>query len=209
MIAIRSLQHYLYCPHRWGMLYLDGQWQDNAFTVMAGQVHERVHAEKVLKQTARTSSFGGVTVYSDMLGIYGKADLVEFVKDTNGIIIQGLDGRYSVNIVEYKPTQPKMPSVADRIQLYAQCRCAAEIFKCQPKAYLYYADVRRRTLVSFTEEDEKLLLKLVAEIDSFTEKQSAPPPVYGKKCNGCSLADSCMPRVKAGGVKAMIMGANE
>ena len=29
--TIRSIQHYLYCPHRWGSLKLDKAWAENFF----------------------------------------------------------------------------------------------------------------------------------------------------------------------------------
>ena len=30
-IAIRSIQHYMYCPHRWGLLEIDKAWAENFF----------------------------------------------------------------------------------------------------------------------------------------------------------------------------------
>lgn len=45
-IAIRSIQHYLYCPHRWGLLEIDKAWAENIFVTKANLMHKRVHDPK-------------------------------------------------------------------------------------------------------------------------------------------------------------------
>ena len=35
-IAIRSIQHYMYCPHRWGLMEIDRAWAENAFVTFIG-----------------------------------------------------------------------------------------------------------------------------------------------------------------------------
>ena len=42
-ITIRSIQHYLYCPHRWGLLEIDKAWAENFFVTKANLMHDRVH----------------------------------------------------------------------------------------------------------------------------------------------------------------------
>ena len=42
-ISIRSIQHYLYCPHRWGLIEIDRAWAENYFVTKANLMHERVH----------------------------------------------------------------------------------------------------------------------------------------------------------------------
>ena len=42
-IAIRSIQHFMYCPHRWGLLEIDQAWAENVFVTKANLLHERVH----------------------------------------------------------------------------------------------------------------------------------------------------------------------
>ena len=42
-ITIRSIQHYLYCPHRWGLLEIDKAWEENIFVTKANLMHKRVH----------------------------------------------------------------------------------------------------------------------------------------------------------------------
>lgn len=45
-IAIRSIQHYLYCPHRWGLLEIDKAWEENIFVTKANLMHKRVHDQR-------------------------------------------------------------------------------------------------------------------------------------------------------------------
>lgn len=33
-ISIRSLQHFLYCPHRWGLLEIGKVWAENYFVTI-------------------------------------------------------------------------------------------------------------------------------------------------------------------------------
>ena len=42
-ITIRSIQHYLYCPHRWGLMEIDKAWAENVYVTKANLMHERVH----------------------------------------------------------------------------------------------------------------------------------------------------------------------
>lgn len=56
MIPIRALQHYSYCPHRWGVLYMDGAWSENACTVKANVLHQRVDGGGMLDSGKGTGS---------------------------------------------------------------------------------------------------------------------------------------------------------
>jgi len=195
MIEIRALQHFLYCPHRWEMLYLEDMWQENALTVNADLVHSRVHNEKLLSSYRGRISLGSVTLYSQKYGIYGKADCMELVPEQNGVHIVGFEGTYKILLVEYKPTQRKSGvSPADRLQLYAQTVCARELFSGAIASYIYYADTKKRVKIEFDGNDEVLLKTIVAQIETYAKNGIIPPPEYGKKCSGCSLYERCMPK---------------
>ena len=207
MIPIRAIQHYAYCPHRWGLLYQEGMWAENAFTVQGDLLHERVHREKLLAKSGAGLSFGGMSLYSGTRGIYGKADLIELVRDRDGVSIAGLPGRYLVRLIEYKPTSPKTEvHPADRLQVYAQYCCARELFGERVEAYFYFADTRRRIALSFGGEDEAVLLRVLEEIRTAQENGEIPPIRIQKGCSGCSMTDRCMPRVSGIGVRDAIRG---
>ena len=201
MIPIRALQHYLYCPHRWGMLYMNDAWSDNAFTVKADIMHQRVDGGGLLDSGKGIKKFGDITVYDEQLGIYGKADCLELSES---------GGATHVKIVEYKPTMPgNGPALSDRLQVYAQYRCVKRLFDGEISAYIYYSDVRRRVKIDFDSEDEELLLSTVGKIKEAIREEKIPLPVKSDKCNGCSLEDACMPRIRGRNVKAMILEENE
>ena len=43
-VNIRAIQHFLYCPRRFGLLEINGDWAENASVVRANIIHEHVHS---------------------------------------------------------------------------------------------------------------------------------------------------------------------
>lgn len=206
MVEIRALQHFLYCPHRWELLYIEGLWRDNALTINSELAHSRVHNEKLLNSFRGKISLGNITLYSYNYGIYGKADCLELAPDKNGVLINGYEGKYKIALVEYKPTQRKSGiSPADRLQLYAQKVCAEELFSTEAEAFIYYADVKKRVKAEFDGSDDELLRSTVKAIEECMENETVPPAEYGKKCSGCSLYERCMPKNKKFSAKEDIL----
>ena len=81
-IAIRSIQHYMYCPHRWGLLEIDKAWAENFFVTKANLLHERVH-DPEKNYTARGKKvFTAVPVYNDREehNLYGVTDCLELTE---------------------------------------------------------------------------------------------------------------------------------
>ncbi|MEG0894264.1 MAG: CRISPR-associated endonuclease Cas1 [Oscillospiraceae bacterium] len=39
-VKIRDIQHFLYCPHRWGLLNIDCAWAENYYVVKANLLHD-------------------------------------------------------------------------------------------------------------------------------------------------------------------------
>jgi CRISPR-associated exonuclease Cas4 len=204
-IAIRELQHYLYCPHRWGLLYKDEAWQDNALTVMSTISHTNVHSGKTLFSTKNKIVLSDVSVYDDELDIYGKTDCLELYADNNGIEVEGFDGKYKIVVVEYKPTQPKdSPTLSDKLQLYAQKVCIDKYFSTDTDAYFYYFDTKKRVKAQFCEEGE-VLKNVIAEINKWRDGKDNPPAEYSAKCDGCSLKNKCMPHCSPVDIKQIIL----
>ncbi|MCI8631807.1 MAG: Dna2/Cas4 domain-containing protein, partial [Firmicutes bacterium] len=129
-ITIRSIQHYLYCPHRWGLLEVGRVWSENAFVVKANIMHERVHgSENSYTPYKGRKVYTAVKVYNDKpeYGIYGVTDCIE------------TDEKQNICIVEYKPTKPKTSdyNFEDLMQVFAQKICVDYIFKCDCDAVIY------------------------------------------------------------------------
>ena len=64
-ITIRSIQHFMYCPHRWGLLEIDKAWAENFFVTRANLMHERVHDPDREYTTKSKKVFTAVPVYHD------------------------------------------------------------------------------------------------------------------------------------------------
>lgn len=211
MINIRTIQHYMYCPRRFGLLEINRDWAENAFVVKANILHNNVHSGKHKHSGSTKIELSSIAVYNDELDIYGVIDCVEFIKLSNGVYIEGLDNKYSVNIIEYKPTQPKTGAIreTDAIQVYAQKVCADYLWKCNSNGYIYYCDTRKRVRLPFDEEKEKYsstLNKLTTEMKQIMESGIIPDRKRGQKCSGCSIQDICIPQNKPYSVRSIIEG---
>lgn len=183
-INIRSIQHYLYCPHRWGLLEVDRAWAENYFVVKANLLHERAHsAEKYLSRGRRV--YTSVKVWNDEYGLFGVVDCFEEV-----------NGKFT--IVEYKPTMPKSAQYLeeDVMQVFCQKLCVDSIFCCDCGAEIYYANTRKRVVLPMKELYEMYCSKLLSVLKQMRELSRAgqiPPIVRGQNCSGCSMKDMCLP----------------
>ena len=202
-IAIRSIQHYMYCPHRWGLLEIDKAWAENGFVTKANLMHERVHNPENTYTARGKRIFTSVPLYQDEepYNLYGVADCLELVSDKTGVSINGSEETYQICIVEYKPTKPKNQEFRedDLLQVFAQKICVDNIFGGDCQGVIYYADAKKRVTLpikeNFAEYDEKLKC-LLAEMRAYLREGKIPPIRKGQKCSGCSMKDLCMPSIK-------------
>lgn len=202
-ITIRSIQHYLYCPHRWGLLEIDKAWAENFFVTKANLMHDRVHNPDKSYTMRGKKVFTSVPVYNDFdqYNLYGITDCLELTKDKRGVTINGSEEKYHVCIVEYKPTKPKNLEYRDDdlLQVFAQKICVDYVFGCDCDGVIYYADVKKRIDLplkeNFMEYDIRLKNVLV-EMRRNLESGHIPGIRKGQKCSGCSMKDLCMPSIK-------------
>lgn len=196
-ISFRSLQHYLYCPHRWGLMEIDRAWSENFFVVKANTLHDRVHSGECYSLRGK-KTYTNVDLWNDELGIIGKSDCIEESEDC-------------LCIVEYKPTKPKAEIIRheDAMQIFAQKLCADAIFNTDCTAQIYYADVKRRFDVSFDSSFSSELAEITSEMRRYIAHGEIPPIRKKQNCNGCSMKDMCMPQVmkkkQSQSVKAAVM----
>ena len=202
-IAIRELQHYMYCPHRWGLMEIDRAWAENAFVTKANLMHERVHDPDRHYCSRGKRVFTSVPVYNDLeeYNLYGITDCLELKEDKHGVSVDGSIEKYHITIVEYKPTKPKKQNYheEDLIQVYAQKLCVDYVFGGDCDAVLYYADVKKRTVLPLREnfiEYNYRLKDLLTEMRDFRKRGIIPKIRKGQKCSGCSMRDLCMPQIK-------------
>lgn len=198
-INIRSIQHFMYCQRRWGLLEINNDWAENVLVVKANLLHENVHSKEHDYSSKTKKVFSTLSVYNDELDIYGVLDCVEFVKDDDGILVPDLGDKFKVKIIEYKPTKPKDNEFweSDAIQVFAQKLCIDYIFNCNSEAYIYYSDVRRRIELPFSNDYDKYKKQITVylyKMRNYLSRHEIPSILKGQKCSGCSLADICMPK---------------
>lgn len=190
-ISIRSIQHYLYCPHRWGLIEIDCAWSENYYVTKSDLMHERVHEKGVFYSRAK-KVYTAVRIYNDLpeYRLYGVTDCLEL---NNGL--------YS--LVEYKPTKPASEDFKhdDLMQVFAQKICTDYVFGCDCDGYIYYADTKKRIKLPLREKYtiyERELKGLLTEMREHKKRGVIPPIRKGQKCSGCSMKDMCMPKLKKG-----------
>lgn len=195
-IDIRSIQQYLYCAHRWGLITTDCSWAENAFVAKGNLVHQRTDSGETTFSHSKIT-VRNVKVFHDDLDIYGVADCMELIRDEKGVYVKKYNGYFSVRIVEYKPTAPKsgQERYEDKMQLLAQKLCIDNALGCDSQTYFYYADANKRSQVVFSEDDKSFLENTVADMKRLFAAHIIPEKKTSQYCSGCSLSDICFPRI--------------
>ena len=183
---ISALQHYLFCPRQCALIHIEQQWLENRLTAEGRILHERVHTSgRESRRTLRIEY--DVPIRSLRLGLAGRADIVEFHRQE--------DGLWRPLPVEYKRGRPKKDDT-DRVQLCAQAICLEEMLRCVvPEGALYYGEKKRRTPVVFDEPLRDKTVQTAAAVHALLAKGETPPPHYEKRCESCSFLPLCLPKV--------------
>lgn len=189
------------------MIHVEQQWEDNYFTVDGELKHERVDNPEIHEKRKDTITVRALPVKSQILGITGKCDVVEFQKAENGIHMPQYNGLFLVTPIEYKRGNPKEDN-SDKLQLLAEAYCLEEMLVTRiDKGYLFYFETRRREEVYFSEELRQQMIEIIEEMHSYMNRGYTPKVKTGKKCKTCSLKDICLPELnKNKEVKQYIQG---
>lgn len=182
LLPISALQHLLYCERQCALIHVEQVWAENHFTAEGNVMHEKAHdGPDELKAGVRIVR--GLDVKSELLGLSGQCDVVEF------------DAHGSVLPVEYKRGKPKAHR-ADEVQLCAQALCLEEMLGTAiPEGRLFYGQTRRRTDVIFDAELRELTKETAQRLHELIANRETPPAVYEeRKCDACSLIELCMPQ---------------
>lgn len=185
LIQLSALQHYIFCTRQCALIHIEQVWTENVLTAEGRLMHERAHEEGTEKRgDVRVER--GLPIRSLRLGLSGKADVVEFYKQS--------DGSWLPYPVEYKHGKPK-PDDSDRIQLCAQALCLEEMLdKTIPEGALFYGKTRHRHDVVFDEVLRTETESVAEAVHKLLDSGCTPPPVYSKRCESCSLFEACMPK---------------
>lgn len=96
-------------------------------------------------------------------------------------------------VVEYKHGKPKRDEV-DEVQLAAQTMCLEEMYAIHiPYGVFFYGELRHRVFVDMTDELRDIVRRCAQNMHEIFSKAIIPKAEYGKRCDKCSLKDTCMP----------------
>lgn len=183
-IAISALQHWAYCPRQCGLIHLEQAFAENIHTARGQAVHHLVDAPGYeIRAGVRVER--ALPIWSERLGLIGKADVVEF--HPGGTVYP----------VEFKHG-PKRQARHDDLQLAAQALCLADMLgRPVEHGAIYHASSRRRREVAITPELVALVIETTAAIRAMLATGVLPPPVNDGRCRECSLKDICQPEAIA------------
>lgn len=183
-IPLSALQHWAYCPRQCGLIHLEQVFEDNLHTARGQAVHHLVdvpgHEMKAGVKVERA-----LPLWSDRLGLIGKADLVEFHPDGTVFPVEFKQGR-------------KRQKVHDDLQLAAQAMCLEEMLdRPVPRGAIFHASSRRRREVDITPDLRQMVAETAQAIRAMLGSGRLPPPANDGRCIACSLKDLCQPEALA------------
>ncbi|TJX13277.1 CRISPR-associated protein Cas4 [Tissierella creatinini] len=194
-LQINGIQHYAFCPRQWALMENENQWVENVHTVEGHILHDRAHDNKLKETRGEVIIQRNLNIISNTLGIVGKTDVVEFRRNSNGICLNGMEGKFIPYVVEYKKGKPKTDN-SDILQLVAQVVCLEEMLCCKiEKSAIFYWEIRSRVEVDISINIRNELIKLIDEMNSLKKRRHTPIVRMKSRCNACSFKDICLPEL--------------
>ncbi len=192
LVLISALEHWRYCPRQCALIHLEQTFDENVYTLRGRLLHRKVDRPDHEQRDGVRVEYA-LPLWSDRLGLLGKADAVEFHGSTP----------YPV---EYKVGR-RRASGAVIVQLCAQAICLEEMTaQPVPRGAVYYHGSRRRREVVFTLAMRLEVQQCVQAVRQMLHGGILPPPVSDARCRLCSLRESCMPgTIGAGGRVRAVM----
>jgi CRISPR-associated exonuclease Cas4 len=179
-VLISAIEHFSYCPRQCGLIYLEDIFEENVFTLRGQQAHKRV-SEPGTSWEGDVRLERALPVWSEQLGLYGVADIVEF--HPGGRVIP----------VEYKHG-PRRPSRHVDCQLCAYALCLEEMLGVPvPTGAVFSAASKRRREVAFSQQVREDTIALIERIREMLADGRMPPPADDARCPTCSLVEACIP----------------
>lgn len=181
-VLLSEIEHWVYCPRQWAIIHQEQHFTDNDDTTRGHLEHQRV-------DTVGHESRHGVQVYwavdiaSEVYRLRGRCDRI-VVEGERFIPVEHKSGRRSHH--------------AAVVQLVGQAICLEEM-RGTPIAYgrLYLA--ARNTFEDVDVGNEELRASVHAAAAAIraerSERKRLPPPANDSRCPGCSLNESCLPRL--------------
>ena len=192
-LVLSGIQHFQFCKRQWALIHIEQRWLEDARTVEGHHLHRKADQPFIREKRGDKLIVRGMPVRSNSLGVTGVCDVVEFVRDDNGVPIRGAEGLYTPYPVEYKRGKPKRHD-ADVLQLAAQALCLEEMLMCTiDKGYFYYHEIRQRVEVTLDEPLKTRVRSMFEEMKHYYVRRYTPKVKAGPHCRLCSLQSVCLP----------------
>lgn len=195
-LMLSGIQHFYFCQRQWALIHIERQWEENVRTIEGKQIHDRVDDPFIIETRGDIVIARAVPIISNKLGLYGVADVVEFIKDeVSGITLSERKGLWKPIPVEYKRGKPKI-DIRDEVQLCAQAICLEEMLNVSiEKGYLFYNTIKRRNEVIFNKTLRKSVHDLSDAMHMLFNASATPKAKWGKQCPLCSMEEICKPKI--------------
>jgi CRISPR-associated exonuclease Cas4 len=185
-LPLSSLNDHLYCERRAHLKFVDGLRGANEHTVIGDLAHAAVD-HPGYEHRAGWELLRALPLFSDTLGLSGKADLVEARRDPATARIA------EARPVEYKKGPARRWS-NDHVQLCAQALCLEEMLGLRiPAGLIFHAASAKRTSVVFDSSLRRLTFDTLGSLRACLATPQAPPAMLKPQCDGCSLRGTCLP----------------
>ncbi len=187
MLPLSALNHYLYCPRRAYLIHAEGVFVDNEHTILGDLAHEHVDFPGY-EQRAGWTLLRALPLFSDTLGLSGKADLVE-IRYANFVESKTSDGGRkqsdpmaggSQSIAEARPVEykkgPKRRWSNDEVQLCAQALCLEEMLGLTiPAGAIFHAQSQQRHEIHFDDSLRQQTLSALAGLRTLLAATAQSP----------------------------------
>lgn len=187
IIPISALNQFLYCSRRAYLIHAERVFVDNEHTLLGDLAHEAVDTPGY-EHRAGWEVLRALPLFSDKLGLSGKADLVEVRRDEAD----------PARLVEARPVEYKKGAARrwsnDHVQLCAQALCLEEMLGLSiASGLIFHAASALRTTVEFDAALRALTRATLDALRLTLAQPAAPPAVLTARCDGCSLRGVCLP----------------
>ena len=95
-IQLSGIQHFVFCRRQWGLIHVEQAWDENFLTADGRLMHDRTHDPFIKEKRKNVIISRAMPIVSRRLGVTGECDVVEFIKDADGISLNGYEGKYKV-----------------------------------------------------------------------------------------------------------------
>lgn len=176
-IPISAIEHWSYCPRQCALIHVERVFEDNGMTLQGS--HQHVRADLPMSRTedgVRVER--ALPVWSQRLGITGRADVVEFDGDV-------------ICPVEYKRGARKAKR-HELLQVCSQALCLEEMFGTRiEQVSVYYQASRRRDVVCLSDSLRNETEQVIERCRETLCCDLMPPAMFDARCRDCSLARVC------------------